>query len=65
MEFENRDGYRFAEGFTVSFKQMDGSDSDYAMLSVTTDTARQQSRSVWYTVGTVADPQPVTNVAIF
>ena len=64
VEFKNQDSYRFAEGFTISFKQMDGSDSNYAMLSVGSNTARKQSRSVWYTVGTVADPQPITNVTI-
>ncbi|MGN0968392.1 MAG: S-layer homology domain-containing protein [Oscillospiraceae bacterium] len=64
VDFENRDGYRFAEGFTISFKQMDGSDSNYAMMSVTTDTARKKSYSIWYTVGAVADPQPVTFISI-
>ena len=64
VRLENWNDWRFAEGFTISFKQMDGSASNCAMMSVTTDTARTKSYSVWYTVGTVADPQPVTDITI-
>ena len=65
VRLKNWDDWRFAEGFTISFKQMDGTtDSNYAMMSVATDTARTKSYSVWYTVGTVDDPQPVTDITI-
>ena len=64
VRLQNQDGYRFADGFAVSFKQMDGSDSNFAMMSVTTNTAREQSYSVWYTVDSVADPRPVTGIII-
>lgn len=64
VRLENWNDWRFAEDFTISFKQMDGSASNYAMMSVTTDTARTKSYSVWYTVGAVYNPQPVTDITI-
>ena len=56
-------GYRFGEGFTVSFKQLDGSDSKYARMECTRDTAKSKQYNIWYTVGDVTQ-QAVTNVAI-
>ena len=56
-------GYRFGEGFTVSFKQLDGSDSNYARMECTRDTAKSKQYNIWYTVGNVTQ-QAVTNVTI-
>ena len=55
--------YRFGEGFTVSFKRLDGSDSKYARMECARDTARSKQYNIWYTVGDVTQ-QAVTNVTI-
>ena len=58
-----RDNYRFGDGFTVSFKQMDGTDSKYAMIQCETDTAKRKGYNLWYTVGDVTQT-PITAVAV-
>lgn len=63
VTLSNLDDYRFGEGFTVSFKQLDGSDSDCARLECVGDTARRKEYNVWYTVGDRAE-QAITNVTI-
>ena len=63
LKLRNADGYRFGEDFTVSFKQLDGSDSKYARMECTRDTAKSKQYNIWYTVGDVTQ-QAVTNVAI-
>ena len=63
VTLSNLDDYRFGEGFTVSFKQLDGSDSDCARLECVGDTARRKEYNVWYTVGDRAE-QAITQVTI-
>ena len=58
-----RDNYRFGDGFTVSFKQLDGTDSKYAMIQCETDTAKRKVYDLWYTVGDVTQ-KPITQVAV-
>lgn len=63
LTLRNADNYRFGDGFTVSFKQLDGSDSNYAMKRCETDTEKRKEYHLWYTVGDV--PQtPITQVAV-
>lgn len=63
LTLRNADGYRFGDGFTVSFKQLDGSESNYAMKRCETDTEKRKEYHLWYTVGDV--PQtPITQVAV-
>ncbi len=63
LRLSNQDGYRFGEGFTVSFRQPDGSLSNYALMDCTRDSAREKEYSIWYTVGEVTQ-QAITQVAI-
>ena len=58
-----RDKYRFGDGFTVSFAQMDGSESNYAMKRCETDTEKRKVYDLWYTVGDVTQT-PITRVAV-
>lgn len=60
---DNRDNYRFGDGFTVSFKQLDGTDSKYAMIQCETDTEKRKVYNLWYTVGDVTQT-PITQVAV-
>lgn len=63
LTLRNADNYRFGDGFTVSFKQLDGSKSNYAMKRCETDTEKRKEYHLWYTVGDV--PQtPITQVAV-
>lgn len=63
LTLRNADGYRFGDGFTVSFKQLDGTDSNYAMKRCETDTEKRKEYSLWYTVGDVTQT-PITQVAV-
>lgn len=63
LTLRNADGYRFGDGFTVSFKQLDGSKSNYAMKRCETDTEKRKEYSLWYTVGDVTQT-PITQVAV-
>lgn len=63
LTLRNADNYRFGDGFTVFFAQMDGSESNYAMKRCETDTEKWKEYHLWYTVGDV--PQtPITQVAV-
>ena len=55
--------YRFGDGFTVFFKQLDGSESKHAMIRCETDTEKRKVYNLWYTVGEVTQT-PITNVTI-
>ena len=63
LKLRNADGYRFGDGFTVSFAQMDGSESNYAMIQRETDTEKRKVYNLWYTVGDVTQT-PITAVAV-
>ena len=63
LTLRNADGYRFGDGFTVSFQQLDGSESNYAMKRCETDTEKRKEYSLWYTVGEVTQT-PITQVAV-
>lgn len=63
LTLRNADGYRFGDGFTVSFKQLDGTDSKYAMIQCETDTEKRKVYNLWYTVGDVTQT-PITQVAV-
>ena len=63
LTLRNADGYRFGDGFTVSFKQLDGSKSNYAMKRCEVDTEKRKEYSLWYTVGDVTQT-PITQVAV-
>ncbi len=63
LTLRNADGYRFGDGFTVFFKQMDGTDSNYAMMQRETDTEKRKVYNLWYTVGDVTQT-PITAVAV-
>lgn len=63
LMLKNADGYRFGDGFTVSFAQLDGSESNYAMIQCETDTAKRKVYNLWYTVGDVTQ-KPITSVAV-
>ena len=63
LQLRNMDDYRFSDGFTLSLRQKDGSESNYALLECVGDTAKRKEYNVWYTVGDVT-PQPVTELAI-
>ncbi len=63
LTLRNADGYRFGDGFTVSFKQLDGTDSKYAMIQCETDTEKRKVYDLWYTVGDVTQT-PITRVAV-
>ena len=63
LRLRNADGYRFGDGFTVSFAQLDGSESNYAMKRCETDTEKRKEYSLWYIVGEVTQT-PITNVAV-
>ena len=63
VELKCKDGYRFGDGFTVSFKQLDGTDSKYAMIQCETDTEKRKVYDLWYTVGDVTQT-PITAVAV-
>ena len=63
LMLRNAEGYRFGNGFTVSFKQLDGSESNYAMKRCETDTEKRKEYSLWYTVGEVTQT-PITQVAV-
>lgn len=63
LTLRNADGYRFGDGFTVSFQQLDGSESNYAMIRCETDTEKRKVYNLWYTVGEVTQ-RPITNVAV-
>ena len=58
-----KDKYRFGDGFTVSFAQMNGSKSNYAMMQCETDTEKRKVYNLWYTVGDVTQT-PITAVAV-
>ena len=63
LTLRNADGFRFGDGFTVFFKQMDGTDSNYAMMQRETDTEKRKVYNLWYTVGDVTQT-PITQVAV-
>ena len=63
LTLRNADNYRFGDGFTISFKQLDGSKSNYAMKRCETDTEKRKEYSLWYTVGEVTQT-PITQVAV-
>ena len=63
LMLRNADGCRFGDGFTVSFKQLDGTDSNYAMKRCETDTEKRKVYNLWYTVGDVTQ-MPITQVAV-
>ena len=63
LTLRNADGYRFGDSFTVSFKQLDGTDSKYAMIQCETDTEKRKVYNLWYTVGDVTQT-PITQVAV-
>ena len=63
LTLRNADGCRFGDGFTVSFKQLDGSESNYAMKRCETDTEKRKEYSLWYIVGEVTQT-PITRVAV-
>ena len=63
LTLRNADGYRFDDNFTVSFKQLDGTNSNYAMMQCETDTEKRKSYNLWYTVGDVTQT-PITAVAV-
>ena len=63
LMLRNADGCRFGDGFTVSFKQLDGTDSHYAMKRCETDTEKRKVYNLWYTVGDVTQT-PITQVAV-
>ena len=63
LTLRNADGYRFGDGFTVSFAQLDGSESNYVMKRCETDTEKRKVYSLWYTVGDVKQT-PITRVAV-
>ena len=63
LTLRNADGFRFGDGFTVSFKQLDGTDSNYAMIQCETDTEKRKEYNLWYTVGDVTQT-PITQVAV-
>lgn len=63
LTLRNADGYRFGDGFTISFKQLDGTDSKYAMIQCETDTEKRMVYNLWYTVGDVTQT-PITAVAV-
>ena len=63
LQLRNQDGFRFGDGFTVTFRQKNESASNYALLKCVSDTAKHKEYNVWYTVGDVT-PQPVTELAI-
>lgn len=63
LMLRNADGCRFGDGFTVSFKQLDGTDSKYAMIQCETDTEKRKVYNLWYTVGDVMQ-MPITQVAV-
>ena len=58
-----KNNYRFGDGFTVSFKQLNGTESKYAMKRCETDTEKRKEYSLWYTVGDVTQT-PITQVAV-
>ena len=60
---DNRHNYCFGDGFTVSFKQLDGSESNYAMKRCETDTEKRKVYNLWYIVGDVTQT-PITRVAV-
>ena len=63
LTLRNADGYRFGDGFTVSFAQPDGSKSKHAMIRCETDTEKRKVYNLWYTVGDVTQT-PITRVAV-
>ena len=63
LTLKNADGYRFGDGFTVSFKQLNGTESNYAMKRCETDTEKRKEYHLWYTVGDVTQT-PITQVAV-
>ena len=63
LTLRNADGYRFGDGFTISFKQLDGTDSKYAMIRCETDSEKRKEYNLWYTVGDVTQT-PITQVAV-
>ena len=63
LTLRNADGYRFGDGFTVSFAQPDGSKSKHAMIRCETDTEKWKVYNLWYTVGDVTQT-PITRVAV-
>ena len=63
LTLRNADGFRFGDGFTVFFKQMDSADSNYAMMQRETDTEKRKVYNLWYTVGDVTQ-MPITRVAV-
>ena len=58
-----KDNYRFGDDFTVSFAQMGGNESNYAMKRCETDTEKRKEYHLWYTVGEVTQ-MPITQVAV-
>ena len=63
LTLRHADGYRFGDGFTVSFAQPDGSKSKHAMIRCETDTEKWKVYNLWYTVGDVTQT-PITRVAV-
>ena len=63
LTLRNADGFRFGDGFTVSFAQLDGSESNYVMKRCETDTEKRKGYNLWYTVGDVTQT-PITAVAV-
>ena len=63
LTLRNADGYRFGDGFTVSFKRLNGTDSNYAMKQCKTDSEKRKEYNLWYTVGDVTQT-PITQVAV-
>ncbi len=63
LTLKNADGYRFGDGFTVFFKQLNGTNSNYAMMQRETDTEKRKVYNLWYTVGDVTQT-PITQVAV-
>ena len=56
-------GYRFADGFTVAFKQMNGSESNCALTECVWNSAQRKEYNTWYTVGDKMQ-QEITEVRI-
>ena len=63
LTLRNADGFRFGDGFTVFFKQLNGTDSKYAMIQCETDTEKRKVYNLWYIVGDVTQT-PITRVAV-
>lgn len=63
LKLVNEDDYRFADGFTTTFQDMDGNDAPCVQKETVTDTARNKEYYLWFELGDI-EYEKITHITI-